>query len=79
MDYPVQVENETIKLQPDKMLPDQLYHCLFDGKVFLFYKEEELLNCYEIEDPAIVHEISTDPSNIENILEKYSNSDSASL
>ena len=75
MDYPVQVENEIIKLQPDKMLPDHLYHCLFDCKVFLFYKDEELLNCYEIEDPAIVHEISNNPSNIENILEKYSNSD----
>ena len=78
MDYPVQVENEIIKLQPDKMLPDHLYHCILDGKVFLFYKDEELLNCYEIEDPAIVHEISDNPSNIEDILEKYSNSDRAS-
>ena len=77
MNYPVQVENEIIKLQPDKMLPDQLYHCIFDRKVFLFYKDEELLNCYEIEDPAIVQEISNNPSNIENILEKYSKLDRA--
>jgi hypothetical protein len=77
MNYPVQVENEIIKLQPDKMLPDQLYHCIFDGKVFLFYKDEELLNCYEIEDPATVQEICKNPSNIENILEKYSKLDSA--
>ena len=77
MNYPVQVENEIIKLQPDKMSPDYLYHCIFDGKVFLFYKDEELLNCYEIEDPVIVREISNNPSNIENILEKYSKLDSA--
>jgi hypothetical protein len=51
---------------------DQLYHCIFDDKVFLFYKDEqELLHCYEVEDPAAVKEISSNPSDIENILLRY--------
>ena len=54
---------------------DQLYHCIFDDKVFLFYKDEQdLLHCYEVEDPTAVKEISSNPSDIENILKRYSQS-----
>ena len=75
MEYPVIVEPDGIKLKPEIMNIDQLYHCIFDDKVFLFYKDEqELLHCYEVEDPTAVKEISSNPSDIENILRRYSQS-----
>jgi len=71
-DYPVVANEEGIKLKTEKMVPDQLYHIIHDGKVFLFYKDEEgLLNCYEVENPDAVKEISANPSQIESILKKY--------
>ncbi len=73
MDYPVIVQSDGIKLQPEKMVIDQLYHCVFEHKIFLFYKdEEELLYCYEVEDPSATKEILDNPADIETILKKYS-------
>ena len=55
------------------MVIDQLYHCVFEHKIFLFYKdEEELLYCYEVEDPSATKEILDNPADIETILKKYS-------
>jgi hypothetical protein len=71
-DYPVVAEKDGIKLKTEKMVADQLYHCIYDNKVFLFYKDEDgLLNCYEVENPDAVKEIASNPSDIENILKKY--------
>jgi hypothetical protein len=73
LEKPVIVQHDSIKLQPEKMAIDQLYHCIFEDKIFLFYKDEqEFLHCYEVEDPSAVKEISVNPSDIENILRKYS-------
>jgi hypothetical protein len=72
MDYPVITESDGIKLKPEKMDVEKLYHCIFEGKVFLFYKDEEqMLHCYEVEDPTVVKEIIENPANIENILQKH--------
>ncbi|HEV8404655.1 MAG TPA: hypothetical protein VGQ13_01990 [Nitrososphaera sp.] len=74
-DYPVVVGQEGIKLKTEKMVMDQLYHCIYDNKVFLFYKDEDgLLHCYEVENPDAVREIAANPSEIENILKKYTQS-----
>jgi hypothetical protein len=55
------------------MVTEQLYHCVYQNKVFLFYKDEQdLLHCYEVEDPNAVKEITENPSQLENILKKYS-------
>ena len=71
-DYPVVAGSDGIKLKTEKMIADQLYHCIYDGKVFLFYKDEEgLLHCYEVENPDAVREIAANPSEIERILQKY--------
>jgi hypothetical protein len=71
-EYPVIVEGEGIKLKTDKMVTDQLYHCIHDGKVFMFYKDEEgLLHCYEVQNPAATNEIIRNPSQIEDILKKH--------
>jgi hypothetical protein len=73
LEYPVTVQSDGIKLKPENMIVNQLYHCLFEDKVFLFYKdEEELLHCYEVENADAVREISANPSDIEAILKKYS-------
>jgi hypothetical protein len=73
LEYPVTVQSDGVKLKPEKMIINQLYHCLFEDKVFLFYKdEEELLHCYEVENTDAVREISANPSDIETILKKYS-------
>jgi hypothetical protein len=74
-DYPVVAGEDGIKLKTEKMVIDQLYHCVYEDKVFLFYKDEEgLLHCYEVEDPNAVREITANPSEIENILDKYARS-----
>lgn len=73
MDYPIIVQSDGIKLQPEKMTIDQLYHCIFEDKIFLFYKdEEELLHCYEVENLSATKEILDNPADIENILKRYS-------
>jgi hypothetical protein len=71
-DYPVAAGQDGIKLKTEKMVADQLYHCVYDSKVFLFYKDEnDLLHCYEVENPDAVREIAANPSEIESILKKY--------
>ncbi len=73
LDDPVTVNSDGVKLKPEKMIINQLYHCIFENKVFLFYKDEdELLHCYEVEDPNAVKEISANPADLETILTKYS-------
>jgi hypothetical protein len=73
LDYPVIAQSDGIKLQPEKMTIDQLYHCIFEDKIFLFYKdEEELLHCYEVENLSATKEILDNPTDIENILKRYS-------
>lgn len=74
MDYPVIAEPEGVKIKPEKMQVDKLYHCIFQDKVLLFYKDEqEILNCYEIEEKEIVDQIKQTslPDDIETILKKY--------
>jgi len=72
LDHPVSVQPNGIKLNPDKMIVEKLYHCIFEDKLFLFYKDEQqLLHCYEVEEAAAVKEISENPDNIESILTRY--------
>jgi hypothetical protein len=71
-DYPVVAGQDGIKLKTEKMEADHLYHCVYDDKVFLFYKDEnDLLNCYEVENHDAVKEILARPSELESILQKY--------
>jgi hypothetical protein len=75
-DYPVTIESDGIKLKTEKMVADELYHCIYENKVFLFFKDDQgMLNCYEVEEPAAVREITNDPSQLETILKKYAGAD----
>jgi hypothetical protein len=68
----VVAEGNGIKIKMEKMITDKLYHCIYDNKVFLFYKDDQsLLHCYEVEHPDAVREIAEKPSELQGILKKY--------
>jgi len=72
---PISVDENGIKLKPEIMEKEKLYHCVFNNKVFLVYKDEqEFLNCYEIEEKEIVDKIISLGDNInsvDNILNEF--------
>ena len=73
MDYPIVVEPEGVKIKSEKMEVDKMYYCIYQEKILLFYKEQnEMLNCYEIEEKDIVKEVRQSKSeDIEKILQAY--------
>lgn len=74
MDYPVSAEPEGVKIKPEKMEIDKLYHCIFQDKILLFFKDQnDMLNCYEIDEKELVDSIkqSSSPDEVENILQKF--------
>ena len=73
MSYPLTTGKDGIKIQPDKMESETLYHCIFQNKIMLVYKDHnEILNCYEIDEYEIVSKVkASNKENIENILEEY--------
>ena len=73
LEYPVIVEKDGIKIDPENMIVDKMYYCIYDNKVYIFYKDEEdLTHCYEVDDQTVVQEIVKDPNNLEDILLKHS-------
>jgi hypothetical protein len=73
LEYPVIVEKDGIKIKPENMIVDKMYYCIYDSKVYIFYKDEEnLMHCYEVDDPLVVQEIIKNPDKLEDILLKYS-------
>ncbi|MDP8889030.1 MAG: hypothetical protein M3M89_05320 [Thermoproteota archaeon] len=71
-DYPVVAEHDGIKIKTDNMITDELYYCIYDNKVFLFYKDDQsLLHCYEVQHPDAVREIAENPSELQSILQRY--------
>ena len=73
MSYPLSSGKDGIKIQPDKMEPETLYHCIFQNRIMLVYKDQnEILNCYEIDDAEIISKAkASSKDNIEKILEEY--------
>ena len=74
MDYPLIVNDDGVKIKPEEMEKEKLYHCVFNNKVLLVYKDfQDFLNCYEIEERKLVDQIKTSKSDseIEKILENY--------
>jgi hypothetical protein len=73
LDYPVIVEKDGIKIKPENMIVDKMYYCIYDNKVYIFYKDEEdLMHCYEVDDPLVVQEIINNPDKLEDILLRHS-------
>jgi len=50
-----------------------LYHCVFQNKIMLVYKDQgEILYCYEIDDNEIVSKAKeASNADIEKVLEEY--------
>lgn len=72
--YPVSTGDDGIKIQPEKMEKEKLYHCVFQDKVLLFYKDvQDVLNCYEIEEKDLVQKIKaiSNKEEVEKFLEEY--------
>jgi len=72
--YPVSLGDDGIKIQPEKMEREKLYHCVFQDKVLLFYKDvQDVLNCYEIEEKDLVQKIKaiSNKEEVEKFLEEY--------
>ena len=56
------------------MEKEKLYHCVFQDKVLLFYKDvQDVLNCYEIEEKDLVQKIKaiSNKEEAEKFLEEY--------
>ena len=73
MTYPISAEKDGVKIKPELMDTEKLYHCIINDKVLLLFKDQnEILNCYEIEDEQIVSKVKlSKEEDIEEILEEY--------
>ena len=73
MSYPLSSEKDGIKIKPEKMQPETLYHCIFQDKIMLVYKDHnEILYCFEINESEIVSKVKvSNEDDIEKILEEY--------
>ena len=73
MAYPISAEKDGVKIKPELMEKEKMYHCIFNDKVVLIFKDQnEILNCYEIEDEQIISKVkSSKEEDIEEILEEY--------
>ena len=74
MSYPLTSENDGIKMKPELMETDKLYHCIFQEKIMLVFKDNmEMLHCYEIEEKELVDKVKAcpNPDDVEKIFEDY--------
>lgn len=75
MTYPLIAEKEGIKIKPEHMEKEKLYHCIFNEKVILVYKDsQDVMNCFEIEEKELVDQIrqcKDDDDRVEKIFEDY--------
>ena len=74
MANPISTDDDGIKIKPELMEKEKLYHCIFQDKVMLVYKDDhDVLNCYEIEEKELVEKIRQNSTNesLEKIFEEY--------
>ena len=69
----ISANDDGVKLKPEIMEKEKLYHCIFKDKIILAFKDQQdFLNCFEIEESEIVNKIkSSNGKNIELILQDY--------
>ena len=73
MELAIEVNDDGVKVNPEIMENEKFYHCIFNDKVILVFKDhQEFLNCFEIEEKDIVEKIkSSKDDDIHSILESY--------
>ncbi len=71
---PITAGDDGVKIKPELMEKEKLYHCIFQDKVLLVYKDsQDILNCYEIEEKELVEKVKQNSGNdnLEKIFEEY--------
>ncbi|KEQ55724.1 hypothetical protein AAA799N04_01895, partial [Marine Group I thaumarchaeote SCGC AAA799-N04] len=54
----VSIDENGVKIKPEKMEQEKLYHCIFKEKAMLVFKDsQDVMNCYEIEEKDLVEKI----------------------
>ncbi len=74
MDYPVSVDKNGVNMKPEKMEKEKLYHCIFNNKAILIFKDsQDVLNCYEIEEQDLVEKIKkcVNDADLQTLFEDY--------
>ena len=74
MVYPVSIDDNGVKFNPDIMEKEKLYHCIFKNKAMLIFKDsQDMMNCYEIEEPNLVEQIKNCDSDddLEKLFQDY--------
>ena len=74
MTNPITAGDDGIKIKPELMEKEKLYHCIFQDKVLLVYKDsQDILNCYEIEEKELVEKVkqNSDNDSLEKIFDEY--------
>ncbi len=74
MTNPITSGDDGIKIKPELMEKEKLYHCIFQDKVLLVYKDsQDILNCYEIEEKELVEKVkqNSDNDSLEKIFDEY--------
>ncbi len=74
MTNPITASGDGIKIKPELMEKEKLYHCIFQDKVLLVYKDsQDILNCYEIEEKELVEKVkqNSDNASLEKIFDEY--------
>ena len=74
MDYHVSVDDNGVNFKPEKMEKEKLYHCIFKDKAMLVFKDsQDVMNCYEIEEPVLVEQIKNcdNDNDLEKLFEDY--------
>ena len=74
MTNPITTHDNGIKIKPELMEKEKLYHCIFQDKVLLVYKDsQDVLNCYEIEEKELVEKVkqNSDNDSLGKIFEEY--------
>jgi hypothetical protein len=80
LENPVILTDSGIKLNPDKMIKEELYHCIFENRIFLFFKDnDDVLHCYEVSDIDTINKIKQTPENIDDILNNLAKDSSANI
>jgi len=69
-----------IKINPEKMVKEELYYCIYEDRVFLFFKDkEDVLHCYEVSDIDTINKIKLSPDNIDEILNNLAKDHSTNI
>ncbi|AFS80562.1 hypothetical protein NKOR_03340 [Candidatus Nitrosopumilus koreensis AR1] len=74
MDSPISVDENGLKIKPEKMEKEKLYHCIFKEKAMLIFKDsQDVMNCYEIEEKDLVEKIKniSDNDDLEKLFDDY--------